>query len=253
MLRNWPISALRIRTPQVELRWPSPEDLDALADRGVEGVHDPAYMPFFSQWTDGDGPTVARRVLQRTWAAMGAWSPEEWTLYLAVVHEGTVVGSQGIGAKNFAVTRQVALTSWLGRRFQGRGLGLHARAAMLHLSFVGLRAQEVVVVVRQDNAASQAVCGRFGFTARGVQVNAVRGERVISDRYHLDRATWERHQVIPAEINGLRNGLELFGAGSAAGAANGVGSVPRLVSGSAISAAALSGVQSVAEADHAVD
>ncbi|MFI6784603.1 GNAT family N-acetyltransferase [Micromonospora sp. NPDC050276] len=244
MLKYWPVSSLRVRTPELELRWPTLEDLDALADRGVEGVHDPAYMPFFSQWTDGEPATVARRVLQRTWAALGAWSPEDWTLYLAVVHNGTVIGCQSVGARNFGITREVVLTSWSGRRFQGKGLGLQARAALLELCFAGLGAREAVVVVRQDNTASQAVCRKFGFVARGVQVNAVRGERVFSDRYHLDRGTWEQHRTITAEIVGIEDSLEMFGAGDRPPV--GASAVRH-----AVTAATMSGVQNLGEADHA--
>src|SRR6201989_1170728 len=134
-MQNWPLSGITARTPLVELRWPTPQDLDALAAVGAEGVHTPGFMPFFSQWTDGDPATVARRVLQRHWNAMAGWRPEDWTLYLVVVHDGEGVGSQSLGARDFAVTREVLLTSWLGLRHQGRGLGGQARAAVLELAF----------------------------------------------------------------------------------------------------------------------
>ncbi|MFF4367248.1 GNAT family N-acetyltransferase [Streptomyces sp. NPDC001594] len=202
---------MSVTTPRVELRWPSQHDLDDLADRGAEGVHDPAYMPFFSQWTDGDQATVAKRVLQRHWGALGSWTPEDWTLYLAVVHEGTVVGSQSLGARNFATAREVLLTSWLGYRFHGMGLGTQARAAALHLAFEGLGADYAVVVVRQDNGPSQRVCEKFGFLKDGTQINSVRGTVSVSDRYRLDRERWEARREITAEIRGLEAGRTLFG------------------------------------------
>lgn len=215
---NWPLSGITVRTPLVELRWPTPQDLDALAGLGAEGVHAPGFMPFFSQWTDGDAATVARRVLQRHWNAMANWRPEDWTLYLVVVHDGEVVGSQSLGARDFAVTREVLLTSWLGLRHQGLGLGGHARAAVLELAFSGLGAQDAFSVVRRGNAASQAVCRKFGFSHDGTQVNAVRGQRVISDRYRLGRDDWEAARRIPAEISGLEPALAMFGADTASGA-----------------------------------
>ncbi|OIJ62717.1 GNAT family N-acetyltransferase [Streptomyces mangrovisoli] len=210
-MQHWPPSGITVRTPLVELRHPTPEDLDALASLGAEGVHVPGFMPFFSQWTDGDPATVARRVLQRHWNAMANWGPNDWTLYLVAVHDGEVIGSQSLGARDFVVTREVLLTSWLGLRHQGRGLGGHARAAALELAFTGLGAHDAFSVVRRGNDASQAVCRKFGFTHDGAQVNAVRGERVVSDRYRLGRDAWTTSRRTPAEITGLEPALGLFG------------------------------------------
>ncbi|MDR6979092.1 RimJ/RimL family protein N-acetyltransferase [Streptomyces sp. 3330] len=209
-MQHWPLSGITVRTPLVELRWPTPQDLDALAALGAEGVHAPGFMPFFSQWTDGDPAAVARRVLQRHWNAMAHWSPDDWTLYLVVVHDGEVVGSQSLGARDFAVTREVLLTSWLGLRHQGLGLGGHARAAALELAFAGLGAQDAFSVVRRGNTASQAVCRKFGFVHDGTQINAVRGQRAVSDRYRLRRADWEASRAVPAEIGGLEPALGMF-------------------------------------------
>jgi RimJ/RimL family protein N-acetyltransferase len=252
MLRNWPISGLRLRTPRLELRWPSTADLDALADRAVEGIHDPAYMPFFSQWTDGDRDTVARRLLQRHWNALGTWSPQAWTLYLVVADRDGVMGSQSVGARDFASTREVVLTAWLARRFQRRGVGTHARAALLHFVFEGLGAHHAVVVIRQDNLPSQSLVRKFGFVPDGTQINAVRGQACVSDRYRLDRQTWEKHRAIAVEMTDWERGLALFGLGEA----------PRVPEVSAdatgrprplVTAAGLSGVRSYDESDQDVD
>ncbi|MEU1179853.1 GNAT family protein [Streptomyces sp. NPDC005820] len=239
-MQHWPLSGITVRTPLVELRWPTPQDLDALAALGAEGVHAPGFMPFFSQWTDGDPATVARRVLQRHWKAMADWSPEDWTLYLVVVHDGEVVGSQSLGARDFTVTREVLLTSWLGLRHQGLGLGGHARAAVLELAFAGLGAQDAFSVVRRGNTASQAVCRKFGFTHDGTQINAVRGQRAVSDRYRLRRADWEAARAIPAELGELEPALGMFGAGPGA----------HTPAATAL-AATLSGVRYAPEPDHA--
>ncbi|MER5887845.1 GNAT family N-acetyltransferase [Streptomyces sp. NPDC001941] len=216
MMNNWPQTRVRVRTDRIELRFPTPQDLDALADRAVEGVHAPGFMPFFSQWTDGTPQEVARRVLQRHWNAMANWTPEDWTLYLVVVHDGEVIGSQSLGARDFAATREVLLTSWLSLGRQGGGLGGHARAAALELAFTGLGAEQAFSVVRQGNEASQGVCRKFGFEHDGVQVNAVRGERVVSDRFRLGRARWAAHRTIDAHVSGVSGALAEFGAPAAA-------------------------------------
>ncbi|MFJ9693781.1 GNAT family N-acetyltransferase [Kitasatospora sp. NPDC101183] len=246
-MRNWPLYDLSVRTSRIELRHPTAEDLDRLADLAADGVHAPGFMPFFSQWTDGDRETVTHRVLQRHWRAMAEWTPQDWTLYLVVVHEGEVVGSQSIGAVDFGTTREVLLTSWLGLRHQGSGLGGHARAASLELAFTGLGAEHALSVVRQGNDASQAVCRKFGFVHDGVQTNAVRGERALSDRYRLGRERWAEHRRIDAEVRGLDRARHLFDAtaqDTAATAAAAPRSTPALAS-------ALSGIRYAPESDQA--
>jgi RimJ/RimL family protein N-acetyltransferase len=208
-------------------------------------VHDPAEMPFFSEWTDGDPDTVARRVLQRHWSAAATWTPDDWTLYMVVVHDGLVVGSQSIGARAFSQLREVQLTSWLGRQFQGQGIGTHARAAMLALAFDGLRAEFALSVVQRSNVRSQGVIRRFGFASDGVQANVVRGRRVVSDRYRLDRATWESNAArIPVTVEGVGACMHLFEGDSRP-------QVERPPP--AASAASFSGIQLAAESDQAAD
>jgi hypothetical protein len=48
----WPLADLRLRTPELELRWPSLNDLDVLAGLAAAGVHDPEVQPFTVAWTD---------------------------------------------------------------------------------------------------------------------------------------------------------------------------------------------------------
>ncbi|MET9881684.1 GNAT family N-acetyltransferase [Streptomyces sp. NPDC006430] len=242
-MKNWPLTGISVRTSRIELRWPTPADLDALADRAVEGVHAPGFMPFFSQWTDGSPEEVARRVLQRHWNAMASWSPEDWTLYLVVVHDGEVIGSQSLGARDFGVTREVLLTSWLALSRQGEGLGGHARAAALELAFTGLGAEQAFSVVRRGNDASQGVCRKFGFEHDGSQINAVRGEQVVSDRFRLGRERWSAHRAVEAEVSGTESALPLFGIGTVA-AGRGGATLP-----STPLASVLSGVRYAAESD----
>ncbi|MCK2244146.1 MULTISPECIES: GNAT family N-acetyltransferase [unclassified Crossiella] len=211
MLRHWPIAGLRLSTPEVELRWPSLADLDELAEVAARGVHDPGEMPFFSHWTDGDPEVVARRVVQRHWNSLGAWTPNDWTLYLVAVHQDQVIGCYSMGARDFHLTREVLGTAWLGLPFQGKGVGTYARAAMLHLAFEGLGAEYSFSVVQRSNTASQTVFKKLGFQADGMQVNQVRGRQVLSDRYRMDRQTWEENRTVPVEIHGLAPALPLFG------------------------------------------
>ena len=134
----WPLFGLVLRTPRLELRVPSLEQLAALAELAEEGVHDPAEMPFLVPWTDLPPGPRGRSVMQYQWRPWGELTPERWSLELAVLAGGEPVGIQGIGGTDFAVTREVHTGSWLGRRHHGRGIGTEMRAAVLHLAFAGL-------------------------------------------------------------------------------------------------------------------
>ena len=48
----WPLFDLRVRTPRLELRYPSDDDLVALVDLARMGIHPPETMPFSTPWTD---------------------------------------------------------------------------------------------------------------------------------------------------------------------------------------------------------
>jgi len=114
---------LRLQTPALELRWPSLDDLDALAELAAAGVHDPSVQPFMVAWTDASPEERARSTLQYHWSRWASWKPSDWTLELAVIRDGVVVGTQGVGGRDFAVLREVHTGSWLGRRRQGQGIG----------------------------------------------------------------------------------------------------------------------------------
>jgi hypothetical protein len=79
------MTALRLQTPMLELRWPSLDDLDALADLAAVGVHDPGVQPFLVAWhprtnarsqrcstTGPSGPRGSHRIgaWNSSWSAM---------------------------------------------------------------------------------------------------------------------------------------------------------------------------------------
>ncbi|MFJ1610850.1 GNAT family N-acetyltransferase [Streptomyces sp. NPDC088253] len=144
LLTHWPLAGLLLTTPRLELRLPNLDDLAALASLAADGVHDPAVQPFTVAWTDVGPEQRARSVLQYHWRCWGEWQPGKWELNLVAVRDGIVVGTQGIGAQDFAVRREVGTGSWLGRGYHRQGLGTEMRAAVLHLAFAGLGAQHAV-------------------------------------------------------------------------------------------------------------
>lgn len=111
----WPLSGLRLRTPRLELHWPTLRDLDALAGLAAEGVHDPDLQPFTVAWTDATPAERSRSVLQYHWRQWAAWEPSDWTLDLVVDHGGVIVGTQGLSGRDFAIRREVSTGSWIGQ------------------------------------------------------------------------------------------------------------------------------------------
>lgn len=198
-------------TPRLELRLPSPRELSALADLAAAGIHDPDVMPFHNHWTDGPPDEVARFVVQHHWRRLGNWTPEHWSLSLLIFEHGVIVGTQTIGAREFAITREVTTGSWLGKRHQGQGIGTEMRAAILHLAFAGLGAEEALTGAFEHNAASCGVSRKLGYQPDGTTRHVVRGTLAIEQRLRLTRAAWEQHRTVPVTIDNLTPCLPLFG------------------------------------------
>jgi RimJ/RimL family protein N-acetyltransferase len=223
----WPMAALRIgirlaagpRAGWLELRLPDTGDLTALAALAEAGVHDPAVQPFSVAWTDVEPAARARSVLQYHWKCLGAWQPSDWTLNLVAVHGGIVVGTQELSATNYAILREVRTGSWLGRQYQGHGIGTAMRAAVLALAFEGLGAEFALSGAFTDNAASLTVSRRLGYADDGMTRHAIRGRPAEERRLRLDRESWQaaREALRPilgeVTIDGLEPCLPLFGLG----------------------------------------
>lgn len=211
--RDWPLFDLRVRTPILEIRLPTDDDLPRLVDQIVEGVHDPATMPFSIEWTDLASPQRERGSLQWWWGQRAEWSPGKWTFTGAVFVDGNPIGVQDLGAENFAALRTVQSGSWLGLRHQGRGIGKEMRAAALHLAFEGLGAVEAHSGAWHDNSQSLGVSKALGYEQNGESLALRRGRPERQIRLRLTRERWERSRRDDIEITGLEPCLELFGAG----------------------------------------
>jgi len=208
---RWPLADLWLQTADLELRWPSLADLEALADLAAAGVHDPEVQPFMVAWTDASPEERARGTLQYHWSSWGSWKPSDWMLELVVIRDGVVVGSQGVGGRDFPVLREVHTGSWLGRSYQGQGIGTQMRAAVLHLAFEGLGAQCAVSAAFEDNPASLGVSRKLGYRDDGIEWHLVRGRPALTRRLRLERAGWQASRTIPVQIHGLPPCLPLFG------------------------------------------
>jgi RimJ/RimL family protein N-acetyltransferase len=215
----WPLAGLRVRTPRLELRVPSEGDLSELARLAALGVHDPKVQPFGFPWTDVPAEQRGRNVLQFHWGQWASWKPEKWSLDLVAVRDGTVVGTQGMGAHDFAVLREVRTGSWLGLAYQGQGFGTEMRAAVLHLAFAGLGARCATSGAFTDNWASLGVSRKLGYVDDGVELHVRRGRPAEVRRLRIDRASWEASHSVPVTVEGLEACRPMFGLPTAEDAA----------------------------------
>jgi RimJ/RimL family protein N-acetyltransferase len=209
----WPLYALRLTTPRLELRVPDDDDIVELFAAARAGIHPPGEMPFGIPWTDGiEQPGALERFLSFFWTARGALTAQKWQLPFAVVSDGSVLGIQELLAEDFAGSRSVSSGSWLTASAQGRGLGVEMRAAVLQLAFAGLGALEAQTSAWIDNLASQRVSLRLGYVHEGQQLLARRGEPTAHLRYRLTREAWQRNRFDGIEIHNLEPCLPMLGA-----------------------------------------
>jgi len=201
-----PLFDLRLRTPRLELRLPTTPELDELRELALGGVHPPEFMPFSIAWTDDpelplfvDYHEMRRR----------EWSREEWHLELGVWLGPELVGVQGLMSENFAETGRVGTGSWLGQRFQRRGVGTEMRTAVLELAFRGLGAEAARSGAIDGNAASLRVSEKLGYRQVGRSEVAPRGQVVGHADLELRRSHWQPPFTV--EIENLEPCLPLFG------------------------------------------
>lgn len=206
-----PLYGLRVRTPRLLLRLGSHDELVELARLAEQGVHPPEEMPFAIAWTDGIGkPDFVETSVAWHERHLTDWSPENWTLNLLVWEDDQLVGTQGVLAERFAEQPVVNTGSWLGRAYQGRGLGTEMRAAIVELAFRGLGAERAESTWLEGNEASRRVSEKLGYVAFALRTQSPRGEPVPEHAVAIERADWRC--PVPVEIEGVEPCLPLFGA-----------------------------------------
>jgi RimJ/RimL family protein N-acetyltransferase len=166
---DWPLSGLRLRCRDVDLRPVREQDVPHLAAiRPDDSEHDPRSELFAELDERGNR---RRLTYQEFWRSLGTWSPSSWCLDLAVEHGGAVVGVQSLEADEFPVLRTVDSGSWLVPAVRGRGLGVAMRTAVLGLAFDHLGAVAAITSATSDNGPSLGVSRRIGYRHNGVTLN----------------------------------------------------------------------------------
>ena len=206
----WPLFDLLIRTPRLEIRLPREDEFTALLAVVDGGIHDPDTMPFAQPWTDLPPRRRSREAAQWWWRQRAEWSVDRWSFTGAIFVDGEIAGVQDIGADHFGTVRSVSTGSWLGRRFQGQGLGKEMRQAMLHLAFAGLGAKEALSGAFEDNEASLRTSYSVGYRDNGEALSTRRDGVGRTIRVRIDRPTWEGMRRDDIELIGLDGCIDMF-------------------------------------------
>lgn len=181
-----PALSLRITAGPLELRGIGDEDLAALCELAGRGIHPPERMPFYFPWTDVPLDVLPLNIAQYHWRVRAEFSVGSWALPLGVWHDGVLVGSQSLESTNYLVTRSAETGSWLGREYQGRGIGTAMRQAICAFAFDHLDAAEVTSGAFTDNPASLSVSRTVGYRANGVvRVQRRTGELAVQQKFRL--------------------------------------------------------------------
>jgi RimJ/RimL family protein N-acetyltransferase len=209
----WPLFDLRVVTPRLELRYIDDELACALALLAQQGIHAPDFMPFLIEWTDVAPEELTVQTMQFYWRCRADLTPQSWSINFAVIVDGAVVGSTGLGAKSFPVLREFETGSWLGRAHQGKGYGKEFRRACLHLGFAGLGAAMATTGAYLDNGPSLGVTRSLGYTEAGRRRAVRRGCADELIGFRMPREHWEQNvRRDDIEIHGLEPCLRLLGA-----------------------------------------
>jgi RimJ/RimL family protein N-acetyltransferase len=188
-----PLLALRITAGPVELRGITDDLLGPLADLAID-IHDPDFMPFSFPWSLATPKEMPQNVAQYHWGKRASFSPAQWTADFAVFYDGELVGSQGFSTKDYLVTRGGETGSWLGRRFQGRGIGTAMRQVICAFAFDYLDAEYITSSAFEDNPASLTVSRKTGYADNGTERVSRLGNSAIMRRIILEPASLVRYK-----------------------------------------------------------
>lgn len=207
----WPLFELQVSTPRLVLRYVTDELGAQLAELAVRGIHDPATMPFSEPWTDVQPPELQRNTLRYFWRSRAETTPELWHLNLAAHDEnGQLIGLCSLDAQGFPTRRTATTGSWIGRKFQGQGLGREMRHAALHLLFVGFHGERATTRAWHDNTASLRVTRSLPYTEEGAVQEQRRDRPDTMLTFSMKRPDWQTVRRDDIELTGIGPILNLL-------------------------------------------
>lgn len=203
LINDWPLFGLSLVTSTLTLRVPSDEDLARLAQVALAGIHPPETMPFSVPWTDASPPQFQRNFLQHHWRGRADFAHDRFDLNFAVLIDGSIVGSQSLHRRSSSTAVSFETGSWLGRVYQGRGVGKVMRAAVVAFAFDFLHADVITSSAFVDSIASQGVSVATGYELIRTEMVSRRGVDTAQLHYELRRDQWVR--------TGIRELIEVTG------------------------------------------
>jgi len=210
----WPLFDLRVRTPRLELRYVDDEMAAELAVLAAHGIHDPEFMPFAMPWSTEPSPALERNTMQFYWRCRAELSPTDWNINLATIMDRKVVGTTALIAKDFPILRQFETGSWLGRAFQGHGIGKEMRIATLQLGFLGLAGDTATTSAWEDNAPSLGVTNSLGYSRASTRRSVRQARASTMHHFEMSRADFTaRVQRTDIELGGVEACLPFLGLG----------------------------------------
>ncbi len=186
----WPLFGLRLRTPRLELRIPTDDDLGGMVAAVQAGVLGDEPFPFTTAWVLEPEPQRTRSILQFHWGCRSRLTADTFNLPFAVVLDGTIIGTQGIGGTDFAARRTVDTGSWIAKPWQGQGFAKEMRAAVLTLGFDHLGAHVATSGARVTTERSIKVSGGLGYRENGRSPFRFGDEIGEMLAFRLDVADW---------------------------------------------------------------
>jgi RimJ/RimL family protein N-acetyltransferase len=207
----WPPYGVSLIENDLRMTVITDADIPGLVNLASGGIHEPDQMPFATPWTTAEPDQLAANMVRYYSGVRANFTPEKFELLFAVRIGGELVGTQGLHTSHFAVTRTGETGSWLGRTYQGRGIGTRMRRAVCAFAFDHLGAVELTSGAFVDNPASLAVSTKVGYRPNGrLRMTRREGEVAINQRLVLTPDAFVRGEpirVIGAEQ--LRSFLEL--------------------------------------------
>ncbi|MGV8847276.1 GNAT family N-acetyltransferase [Tessaracoccus sp.] len=193
---------LRITAGDITLRLFRDSDLPAYAELVSSRLFADESAPHVFDWWTKDAAVRLRNGLQFLWTARAGIEPESWTLTMGVFEGDRLIGSQDMGAKDFARLRVVDSGSYLRLDAQGRGVGTLMRQMMLVFAFDHLGAVRAESGAIVGNETSLAVSRHCGYRLDGTAV-VLNGE----SRVELQRVAATPHTFIRPDRDVQVHGL----------------------------------------------
>jgi RimJ/RimL family protein N-acetyltransferase len=208
----WPLFDLHVSTPRLSLRYVDDELGGQLADLAAQGIHEPDTMPFSEPWTDVEPPQLQRNTMRYFWRSRADTTSEHWHLNLATSdRDGRLIGLCSLDAEQFPTIRTASTGSWLGRRFQGLGLGREMREAALHLLFAGLNGERATTRAWHDNAASLRVTRSLPYTEEGAVQERRRDRPDTMLTFSMTQQQWQTVRRNDIQLAGIGPIRQLLG------------------------------------------